>query len=333
MAEILKQVVNVKDLSIYEIYSQSGEANPHVHRFIASTPQSRSICNDPNVAGTRYTTRLCEACSAIFKNYDFGLVERETVVLNILRGALNFGLRDALANGLGWWRHNTSFISAQRARDDNNPENWHIEENSYKKVYFPSRASIVLGDVVATGTSLRYGLNQVLDVAQKQKTQLSNIVFFTYGGKQSEVIFTELDKKCRQLFPEYKQTFVIYLEGRFEVPDANSKLTIRFTGTDLVRGGSLMAPEFVQSQYEKPTYPLERCTIYDAGSRAFWIPEYLEDVVDYWKQTLELANKGTTFQALLAERFPELDASKFGNVDLKDLCTKHLAELDNTFHH
>lgn len=101
----------------------------------------------------------------------------------------------------------------------------------------------------------------------------------------------------------------------------------------MVRGGSLMAPEFVQSQYEKPTYPLERCTIYDAGSRAFWIPEYLEDVVDYWKQTLELANKGTTFQALLAERFPELDASKFGNVDLKDLCTKHLAELDNTFHH
>ena len=332
MSETLKNLVQQKDLALYEICSAS-ESNNKFHRFIATSPQTRSICNDPNVAGTHYTSRLCECCSTVFKNHDFGLVERETVVLNILRGALNFGLRDALANAYGWWRHNTSFISAQRARDDGNPENWHITENAYKKVYFPKRASLVLGDVVATGTSLGYALNEIVRVAKEQKTELLNFVFFTYGGSRTEVIFRDLDKRCRETFPGYQQTYVIYLEGRFTVPDANSKLTIHFTGTDLVRAGSLMAPEFIESQYENPAFPLERCTIYDAGSRAFWIPEYLEDVVDYWKQVLELAKKGTTFNQYLQERFPELDASRFGQVDLKDLCTKHLEKLDNTFNH
>ena len=332
MTDTLKQLVQQKDFAFYEICSPS-EQNQKFHRFIATSPQTRSICNDPNVAGTHYTIRLCECCSAVLKNHDFGLVERETVVLNILRGALNFGLRDALANAYGWWRHNTSFISAQRARDNGNPENWHITENAYKKVYFPKRTSIVLGDVVATGTSLSYALNEIVRVTQEQKTELLNLVFFTYGGNRAEAIFRDLDKRCRELFNGYQQTFVIYLEGRFEVPDANSKLTIRFTGTDLVRAHSLMAPEFIESQYENPAFPLERCTIYDAGSRAFWIPEYLEDVIDYWKQVLDLAKKGTTFTAYLQERFPELDASRFGQVNLEELCAKHIEKLENTFNH
>jgi len=73
------------------------------------------------------------------------------------------------------------------------------------------------------------------------------------------------------------------LEGCFDVPTPESRLTIRFTGTDLLRGGeSVIAPDFLESQYENPAYPIERCTIYDAGSRAFWVREYAEDVRSYW---------------------------------------------------
>lgn len=332
MSDTLKPLVKQNDFSLYEIETPN-DTRTNFHRLIATSPQTRSICNDPNVAGTVYTDRLCNCCTSVLKSHDFGLIERETVVLNILRGALNFGLRDAIARAYGWWRHNTSFISAQRARDDGNPENWHITENAYKKVYFPNRASLVLGDVVATGTSLRYALNEIVKVAQEQKAQIANFVFFTYGGVRAEEIFDAIDKKCREVFSGYQNTHVVYIEGRFVVPDSDSKLTIRFTGTDLVRGGSLMAPEFIESQYEKPTFPLERCTIYDAGSRAFWIPEYLEDVVDYWKKVLEVAKKGVTFEDYLKERFPELDAKKFGKVDLVQLCNKHLEELDKTFNH
>lgn len=336
MNDQLKEIVKGAELSLYELIPEdvSPEQNMesvHCRRFIVSTPQTRAISNDPTVAGTDYTGRLKTACQQVLSNFKFGLKERETVVLNILRGALNFGLREALADAYGWTRHNTSFISAQRARDDQDSESWHITEKGYKKIYFPTQTSLVMGDVVATGTSLAFGMNEIVKSAVEQHCMLKNVVFFTYGGEKAEQIFKEIDTKCRQLFPGYEQTYVIYFEGRFTVPDLNTRLTIRLTGTDLLRYGALMAPEFFESQYEAPSYPLERCIIYDAGSRAFWIPEYVDDVIDYWRQTLDLAHGAFTFETLLKERFPELDASRFGKVDLQALCVEQIDKMERTF--
>ena len=336
MKDQLKELVKDSQLSLYELIPGDTSATDraeevHCRRFIASTPQTRAISNDPTVAGIDYTRRLQTACRHVLGSFSFGLKERETVVLNILRGALNFGLREALADAYGWTRHNTSFISAQRARDDQDSESWHITEKGYKKIYFPTQTSLVMGDVVATGTSLAFGMNEIVKAAVDQHCQLRNIVFFTYGGVKAEQIFREIDTKCRQLFPDYEQTYVIYFEGRFTVPDLNTRLTIRLTGTDLLRYEALMAPEFVESQYEAPSYPLERCIIYDAGSRAFWIPEYVDDVIDYWRQTLDLAHGAFTFETLLKERFPELDASRFGQVDLQALCVEQIDKMERTF--
>lgn len=336
MKDKLQEIVKEKHLSLYEIVpeatcvSESAEKK-HLRSFIASTAQTRSISNDPTVAGIHYTRRLREACTAVLKSFDFGLVERETVVLNILRGALNFGLRDALADAYGWYRHNTSFISAQRARDAEDSESWHITEKGYKKVFFPASTSLVMGDVVATGTSLHFAMKEIVRAAVEQHCQLKNIVFFTYGGEKAQTIFRDIDSKCRELFPEYRQTYVVFFEGRFTVPDINTKLSIRLTGTDLLRYKALMAPEFIESQYEQPSYPLERCIIYDAGSRAFWLPEYVDDVMDYWRQTLELAHSGFSFEQLLKERFPEMDARRFSKIHLEQLCLKQIEKMDKTF--
>ena len=265
------------------------------------------------------------------------LKEKETIIFNVLRGGLNFGLREALADALDWNSHGSSFISAQRARISKDSENWHIVESDYKKVYMPKTASIILGDVVATGTSLEHALYALLESAESQGVSLKSILFVTIGGNRSEEILELIDEECRKKFPSYERTSVCYIEGRFTVPTVNTKLNIRITGTDLIRLNALMAPEFVESQYENPAFPIERCTIYDAGSRAFWIPEYLQDVKSYWENTLSLAKYGLTYEKLLEERFPELDIHKFQNIDLISLCseqvdkyTKYLGDTNET---
>ena len=210
-------------LALYRIQPSPIEA------FIASTPETRSICNDPTVAGVRYTDLLRKACTEVLRALPNDLQEAETVVVNILRGGLNFGLRDALAAAYNWNAHTTSFISAQRARDERDTDAWHITENAYRKVYLPPRASFVIGDVVATGTSLRYGLQELVLAAREQKIDVRSILFFTYGGPQSENILSEIDARCRELFPGYEKTTLIYLEGRFAV--AASDTTAYFVGT------------------------------------------------------------------------------------------------------
>ncbi len=297
--------------------------------FLATSADTRSICNDPTVAGVDYTRKLQGSCREILKALPLGLIETETVVVNILRGGLNFGLREALADAYGWNAHTTCFISAQRARDDSDPEAWHITENDYKKLYFPSVASFVIGDVVATGTSLHYGLLELIESAQSEKVDLRSVVFFTYGGAKAEEILERLDAKCRQVFPHYEKTTLIYLEGRFTVAENDTPLSVRLTGTDLLRYQAWVTPEFLESQYEDPAYPIERCIIYDAGSRAFWLYEYVADVIGYWKQNLEFAEQGMTYQKLLKERFPEIDATRFGDVSLKKLALRQLERMEH----
>ncbi len=313
------------------VYRIEDGRNTGINRYIATTQHTRAICNDPTVCGVDYTRRLQRACTSVLALYG-GFAEvplecRQTVVLNILRGGLNFGLRDALADAYGWNTMGTSFISAQRVRDAEDSEDWHITESDYRKVYLPERSQIVFGDVVATGTSLHHALKLIVRSAEETGAEITRFVFFTYGGSRAEEILSDIAALCRERFASFTGVDLFYLEGRFTVPSPQTPLSIKLTGTDLVRYDALMAPEFVESQYESPLYPLERCVIYDAGSRAFHPEEYVTDVEEYWRTVLKQAQQGRSFRSLVEERFPGVDAARFGEVDLREIVLSHLMAL------
>ena len=313
------------------IYKIAEEEEKKVNRLIVTSPETRSICNDSTVMGYEYTKKLEKTCSDTMKSLQkdefIQLEERKTIVFNILRGGLNFGLRDAIAGAFNWNLHGSSFISAQRARRNPESEEWHIIESDYKKVYMPPVAQIVIGDVVATGTSLMYGLKALVQQAEMNNTKIESILFFTFGGIRTEEILEEVDALCREKFEGYKSTTLCYIEGRFSVPTISTPITIKITGTDLVKRDALMAPEFIESQYEQPSYAMERCVIYDAGSRAFWLPDYLGDVIEYWEQVYTMARRGRTYSQQVGERVPLLDLSRFPDVDLEVLAVKQLDKL------
>jgi uracil phosphoribosyltransferase len=323
-SHIVEKIDISKDCGLYRMSPKK-----NLQEIIATTPETRAISNNPRVMGLEYTDYLQNACTKILQqlseNHLTCLEEKQTIVFNILRGGLNFGLREALGRSFGWNRHGCSFISAQRARKDDSPEQWHIVETEYSKVYMPKTASIVIGDVVATGTSLEHAMQALVAEAKRQGTNLRSVVFFTIGGPRAGEILEKMDTMCRKQFPGYEQTTLVYLEGCFTVPVLETKIRIKMTGTDLLRLNAIMAPEFIASQYEDPSYPIQRCAIYDAGSRAFWPPEYIRDLYGYWSKVQELADQGVTFEALLKERYPGLDPDPFGPVDLKRVCDAELS--------
>lgn len=325
---MLETISKKDNCAIYCV--QDGEQN-NVNRLIISSPETRAICNDTTVMGVDYTRKLRTACSAVLSNLQgknvICLEERKTIVFNILRGGLNFGLREAIADAFDWNLHGSSFISAQRARRNPDSEEWHIIESDYQKVYMPPSAQIVIGDVVATGTSLEFGLKALVEQAEINNTKIESILFFTFGGKRTEEILEQVDGLCRKKFEGYKSTTLCYIEGRFTVPTISSPLTLKITGTDLVKREAVMAPEFVESQYEAPSYAMERCVIYDAGSRAFWLPDYLGDVINYWEQVYTMARRGRSFEQLLDERTPMLDSKRFAHVDLQEVARQQIDKL------
>jgi len=276
-----------------------------VARFLASTPETREVCNRPELVGIDYTHRMraglgrvvaCLASQGVLPAEP----EAQLCVLHFLRGGLNFGLREALHTGLGARRHGSAFLSSQRVEQDGR---WTIREDSYRKLTIPDGAVLVCGDVVATGATLRHGLQVLLKHLRATGTQLRKFVLFTIGCERAERIVADLEAPLRDLSPAYEGSAVVYLEGRFRLADADSRLRIAEPGTDLLRKGALLAPAFVATQQAAIAYPLERCAIYDAGSRAFDIPAYLADVRAYWTQVARLAEEGWTLTEALAERW------------------------------
>lgn len=276
-------------------------------RYVISTPQTRKICNIPELMGVKYTDHMLNAMTAALKYLPdnasiLKTPQEQFCIFTFLRGGLNFGLREALYHAHGFNRHASAFMTSQRKLVNGK---WHIRENQYRKIEIPDDATLLVGDVVATGTTLDIGFNIFLDHLRIKRKRLNNLIFFTIGCKNTEKILGEVDRKLRRMNPVYGQTIIIYIEGLFRMADNASPQKIRIPGTDLIRSDALVTPEFALSQYDEVVYPLERCTIYDAGSRSFDIPEYLHDVIDYWSQTKALAETGFTLYDALKERWPE----------------------------
>jgi hypothetical protein len=326
----LAEIVKTPEVSIYELPRLQRE-QPQV--LLASTEDSRRICNDPFVVGVDYTQRLKNASKLILTGLkDAGFVafnESTTTVLHILRGGLNFGLREALHEAWGWNVHNSAFVSAQRRRNEQDPDRWEIIESAYSKVHLHESQTLVFGDVVGTGTSLDYALTHLIEAHISKQLQIKQVLFFTIGTEQSLVVASKFDQIMRNSFPSYAGMAVIMLEGIFAMARADHELKIKITGTDLLRGEGTFCPEFLESQYESPCYALERCAIYDAGSRAFDVATYMADVHHYWRLVQRLAEeKGVSFAAYLKERMPALDTGKFSKGhELAQIANEQLAKV------
>jgi hypothetical protein len=301
-----------------------------VVEVVVSTPESRAICNDPFVLGIEYTRNLTAAGAKALRGLQevelFTGSELSTHVLTILRGGLNFGLREALADAFSWNRHGAWFISAQRRLTDPTTGEWEIIEDAYAKIYPQGVVDVVFGDVVATGTSLRHGLLK-LEEERSSSVCYRSITFFTIGAAVSGDILAEWKARIERAQGSPVHCVVVYFEGVFGVAGPHTPIRIKIDGTDLLRRDGAIAPEFLRSQLDDPAFPLERCTIYDAGSRAFHIPEYLEDVIDYWSKVKALADEGVPYGQLVRERCPEIDSHLFASVNLGELAHKRLQDL------
>ena len=302
--QYLETISRTKSASWYRL---CGDHQGEVRRWVVSTPQTVDICNRPELCGVEFSTALSRGMTAAlaaapFADFLRSRPSNQLCIMNFLRGSLNFDLRNAVASALGSGYHATCFMSSQRFRKEGR---WYVKEDMYRKLKIPDGAVILVGDVVATGVTVDNGLDVIKETLAEHKTSIKALVFFTIGCHKLEKILEKHHRQFLELFPDYEQTHVVYMEGKFRLVTPETRVVIGIPGTDLIRVDSLLAPEFECSQFDSVSAPLERCTIYDAGSRAFDVGEYLDDVTRYWEQVQRLARRGYTLIEALKERWPE----------------------------
>ncbi len=323
---MLNKLISNPQISIYEL---SDIPCKGIKKYIFSTQETRQIINDPLLVGIDYTNKLRIGIEYFLSRYikisKETLEEKHVNVMHFLRGGLNFYLRDAIANSFNFNTHNVSFLSSQRSVDEHG--RWFIKEDSYEKITIQKGSTVFLGDVVATGVTLDHGLNSLTRIIKNQKGSIKKLIFFTIGCHKAEKILKKYYNLWRTIFSDFEGIDLVYIEGKFHLADTKTPVQIKFLGTDLLKRDAILSPELIDTQNDCISYPLERCVIYDAGSRAFDIPEYIEDVIEYWQEVKSLAEKGVTTKKYMGERYPNY--TRDCDTPLEHICDTQITKLKN----
>lgn len=300
MPDRLRQIYRDSATSLYAI------AGGPLKRFVVSTPGTRDVCNKPEVLGFTFVRHLRSAVGRALRHLPAGLglsrlADRTVGVLHFLRGGLNFGLMEALHSTFGYNRHTASYMTSQRFLKGTR---WSIKSDQYRQFSVPDQGTIFIGDCIATGTTMANGLDVLLDQCREEGKSLRGLVVFTIGCGRAEDILEAFHRKAVKAFAGYRHTTLVYLEGRFGLPQPGTTVTLAVPGTDLIRHPALVTPEFELSQYDSLSYPLERCVVYDVGARAFDSQVHLGEVIDYWEA---LGRSGLSLYEAYKERWPEVE--------------------------
>lgn len=261
--------------------------------LIASTPETISLLNNPEIRGLEFQNKLSEAlkniAAAIYQSLDCkagqSMRSNPIDVLYILRGGLNFNFHNFLAE-VSTKFPEVSFISSQRIPDDNG---FIVGEASYQKWSIQDNALLCLGDISATGTTLKYALERIVNQYASEGKKPCRLLIFTVGTSRA---FKELKSYIGTLNeawdPIFEGVTVVFLEAIFSLYEGNTDLAAtHLPYTDFFRKSFPRSLQFEADCVSKPVTFLERCAIYDGGSRSFEPNTYLKNLKKYWTRLKE----------------------------------------------
>lgn len=290
----LQLLATQNSASIYELRSD-GLSNRY---YIVSGDGTRHLMASPEVVGFESYLAMKPATNvALGYLKSQGLVD-EVDILTILRGGLNYPLEECCYKA-GIRVPNMNFISCERKIEDDVIVGLDIK---YEKLHIAKDITLMVGDIIASGDTLRMCLTQLVDRFRRKGGSLRRVIFFTVGGTKAIPLMERSTELIRRLFPDFEGFHCVFYEGIFTVYEDKGVTGINIPDIDFGWQGGIIAPEFrhyVLSFLEDALF--EKCIIYDGGARRYEIPLHYEEVMEYWERLLTLAPQ-VDFPAFTAEK-------------------------------
>ena len=280
--------------SIYQLCSD-GLSNRY---YVVSGEGTRHLMASPEVVGYESYLAMKPATTAVLKYFSEQGLATEADILTILRGGLNYPLEECCYKA-GVRVPNMHFISCERKIENGVITGLDIK---YEKLHIARDITLMIGDIIASGDTLRLCLSQVIDRFRRRGGSLKQIIFFTIGGTKAIPLMERFTQEIRQYFPPFEGFRCVFYEGIFTVYEDKGVSGINIPDIDFGWRGGIVAPEFrhyVLSFLEDALF--EKCIIYDGGARRYEIPAHYEEVMDYWEALLARAPQ-IDFPAFVAEK-------------------------------
>lgn len=264
-----------EDTSVYELLS--GQFSNRY--FIISHAGTRRLMAFPEVVGyDSYLSMLPPTVAALRHLFPQGQ-GGDVDILTILRGGLNYPLEEAChRNGIRV--RDIHFVSCERIIEDHVITGLEIK---YEKLRVKKDCTLVIGDIIATGDTLRLCLDQVIDRFRRRGGSIRKIIFFTIGGTRAIDLMEQKTAEIRAIFPEFEGFECFFYEGIFSVYENAGATGINVPDIDFGWKGGIVSPDFRRYVMEHPYSILEKCIIYDGGARRYEIPVHFHEALEYWE--------------------------------------------------
>ena len=267
-----------------------------VEILLSSTPEAIDILDRPECIGVDFQAKLSKSITrTLAASYTLGLgshaINMETGpmdVLYLLRGGLNFDLHRSLTEVVGR-APEVTFLSSQRVEDVNSADGFEIGEASYEKWSIQDQSLLCIGDISATGTTLEHALGRALSAYAREGKRPRRLLIVTIGTSRLIPRLANMQAELRRAWsPSFEGITVLYLDGIFTLYERNAALSkTHLSFTDFFRKEAPRSIEFEEKNLANPVCFLERCAIYDGGSRSFEPATYLRNLFSYWQRLFQ----------------------------------------------
>ncbi len=281
------------DTNIYELRG----SQLHNRYYLLSGPGSRELLSAPEMVGFPCYSALLEETVAALRHLQANGLGGDLDIFTILRGGLNYPLEEA-AFRCGIRVRDMHFVSCERIAENHVIKGLEIK---YDKIY-PSRNRVLaIGDILATGDTLRHCFEHLMQKFLQKGGSIRRLLFFTIGGTRAFPLMEALSTKLSAIFAGFEGIDCFFFEGAFTVYEDKGVSGINHPDIDFGWKGGVVSPEFRRFIVDRPDALLEKCIIYDGGARRYNLPEHFAEVLEYWEGIQERAAR-IDMRALLEEK-------------------------------
>src|SRR3989338_8722958 len=230
MTEV-KEVEKTKEYSLYQLSDEKLPPNT----FIICSDPARAVLYAPYLAGKKLQDSM-EKNSSIFssilaKHVLAGAVREQLCELVFLSGGLYYALNAGFKKEFGFALPQC-FIGIQRQRVEGKEGQFRAVAGYGNFESLPDNAHVIIGDTVATGSTLIKGIQLLLDEAENRGISLASITILTLAGsaigaqklaKLSKTHILPQHPNCKVYFFACEMLFHLMPDGtdmRFLMPDS-----------------------------------------------------------------------------------------------------------------
>ena len=232
--------------------------------FVVSNEDSCRLISCPELVGLDVQKSLYHA-TVDFLSYlqNSGSLSKINIV-NILRGGLNFPLENACAS-LDSTIPDVSFVTSERMSIGEVVS----LQMKYKKVIPSPHSSVLIGDIIASGSTLTNTIDYLSECYDAYGICPKNIVVFTIGTYKTLNTIRKIDSVLRSRWPSCEGIVPVFYEAIFNVYENCGLTGLNTIGLDFYMADALVLPHLRLSYQRRKSTIFEKCAIYDGGDRRF----------------------------------------------------------------